>query len=384
MAIIVPNPNFFLEPGTDKVGRLLMELKTRLLATGLWRVKGSGDGKKPGSTGAGSYFAFEGVTPIAPSYDVFTLPPVNFTNVGAHAFGATYFPQTISNGYAWLVLEEIGTGRCILFSRGSQQGGTEGFLQMEVAPSGYDASLSTPQRIPMPIGTYKTMLGQRYADDGGNSFGSPRWIGHNSNLFYDTGSTLALFSTSAHRVVAQIWVETTPRAGGVCPFFIVVVQVSTPSLGGIIAYESMIGPPASETFPAMLAANRWTSSATNLFTSNASGNVNQYVQPSEWVGGSALNGVNAEPSYGQQLPAAPGSTRPVDADGYWRTFHPRVCNTNYSNNTYKYIGRAEHILANLVNREYPTTYNIALPNAYLTVGHLILPWPTGVVPAWGP
>jgi hypothetical protein len=370
MAIIVPNPNFFLEPGTDKVGRLLTELKTQLLATGLWRVKGSGDGKKMPGNVAGDFFAYEGVTSVAASYDVHTLPPVNFTNVGAHAFGGTYFPHTVSNYYAWLVLEEVGTGRCILLSRSNG----EHYLQMELALGGYNATLATAQRIPTPIGIYKTMLGQRSTDT----------LLHITNLFPSGVSSAALLSTSPLRVVAQIWVETEARAGGVCPFFIAVVQVSTPSVGGLIAYESSLGAPASESFPAVLTASTWTSSATNLFTANPDANTNPGYNPSHWVGGSALNGVHAEPSYGQQLIAAPGGTRPVDADGYWRTFHPRLGNANYGSNVYRYLGRAEHILANLVNREYPTTYNIALPNAYLTVGHLILPWPTGVVPAWGP
>lgn len=365
-------PNIIAIKGQDKLGVILTEIKDRLVATGLWRVKGSGDGFRGGGNGPGANFAFDGITAPAASYDVFTAPLAQ-----NYVFNTSYNPKSLTNAWAWFLLEEIGSGRCMLFQRDSPSYR----FGIEIALGGYDGAGAHAGNGPLPLGERRMMFGQRYAGSQ-TGYAPARYLAGSDSYLISQG----LDQASTTRIALHFWCETQARAGGVCPFCALIVDTSTPARGGGIVYESLVDAPINQGFPAVVGAgvpNMWS----YPYTANVQGtNLNQTVgNDAYWFGGSELRGVNASCEAAMNTSTSPLTARPADGDGFWRTFRPYFVVPPYgAGSIYQRLGTSEHFIANAVARDYPTTYGVATDSPYVSSGLFLLPWKRDLAPAWGP
>lgn len=333
MAIVVPSPNILLAANTDKVGRMLIELKNALVATGLWRVRGSGDGA--------SAFQLMGQTAgVGGSYDVFTSSPGYATN--------TTYPgpaNTISRGGAWYVLEEIGSGRCLALQRGTS--GIK-YLCGRFSLGGVASSGANATTVPAAVGTSTTL------NSSVNGGGSEFWA-----------NTLAAWDY-ATEVWCQIGVSLAARASGVCPFYLFTFRRSNSDHLGCVIYESVSSPVAGETHPLALSFTR---------VGEAVG-VNGFTQ-TWWVGGATLAGIRP---CGFAVPTGASPTLIIlaDSDGKWRT---KPVEFRYASNN-RWLGSSEHYFVNTGDqgggsgRTYPNTYfrNDLTKEPRLVVSYFLVPW----------
>lgn len=345
MTIIVPNPNVALAMADDKLGHLLIELKTQLVATGLWRVRGSGTG------GTGGTFELMGQTAGAGgSFDVFTAPTpylttVNGTSVLWYQGGA----GTISRASAWLVLEEIGSGRCLTIQRADSSGGqsngsvilTMRFSNAGVASSGASAVL--PPASTAPVATLMT----------------------NTNL----GGDLML-TTNAHWF--QLGVANSAEAGGVCPFWWSLYNRTAGTRNWGMLYDSLTDTVAGDLHPHVIGTGVWSTFFNDQFS-------NVRLFGGATLTGRGLTGYTLLTD--QPIPSSSPSsyTQPLGADGFWRTYRPLVLD-----DTGVVVGRSKNLLMHPINREYPTTYYVATPEARLALGQLLVPWKQATAPSSTP
>lgn len=348
MALVVSTPNIILAGSTDKIGRMIIELKNALVASGFWRVRGSSDGV--------SNFQLMGQTAgVSGSYDVFTSSP---GYSASSAYGG--LTNKISNAGAWLVMEEIASGRCWIYRR------VTGF-----APGGDTAYTYATRRVCFAVATSGAAVQTEPA-----AVGTSRdyHAGNESNW------CPGLTGTSTADIVLQIGVTNSLRGGNVAPFYVAAINKST----GVGAFgwiwESLTDAPSSEGHPFVTASYQWPyvfgTLGANTYGPESGNTTNG------WFGGSSLLPVATDSlsHVGTGYPLGTGQYLPIDPDGKWRTERPWV----------RYVtaktcaGRLEHYYRNAVSREYPATYNVSTSAARVACGHLIAPWAQGVAPTSNP
>lgn len=344
----------------DKAGQFLIELKDALVSTGLFRVTGSGDGL--------ATFQNEGQTAgEGGSFDIFTAQPPYWGGVNLLSEGRA---RSISRAYAWFQLRELSSSRVFQFRRyyyNDSSGSYSENVGICICPQGVAASGATPTKAPQSIG--------------------PKWwycadpsAGNGNTDAYDArlGMNGVMLSSSADETIWHLAVATEPRAQGVCPFFVWYINRTKSMVGGGFFYESLTDAPADNTDPYVLhCAQDWGQSFGWLNNESYGPwwNIQAVVTGRNPIVGCAFDRVNS-PAFTYSYPGK--AFAPLSSDGKWRTFRPRVRNASG-----QYVGRCEHIQANMVNRDYPTTYALGSSQPLITVGHMLLPWKQNAVPLWG-
>lgn len=381
MTLVVPEANIILAAGTDKLGHLLNRLRLALVATGLWEVTGSGDG--------GALVQNQGQTSgEGGSFDLFAPNP---TPVHAGDYQSWYnamqsAQRSLSRPYAWLQLKEKGSTRTIQFKRAAQGWGADGSYSdtfaMRIAPGGVKPSGATPTNAPQA------------------NTGTSEWLQQGANPS-TSFSVSPIFWSGAMRwwtqtsdVVMQLFVSTDARAKGVCPWAILLADRDRNAHVGGMFYESLVDAQPADQHPYIFRSSDTGSNTWGVLVgklgSEAIGPFHEVnISPSYQYG---VYGENCKPWLFEVMCVGdfdkgsnsyrlfwPGNVaHPLDADGKWRTFAPRVRLA-----AGKYAGRSEHLLANLGMRDYPTTYNLASSAPRIAAGQLLFPWPSNVVPLMG-
>ena len=355
----------------DRLGQMLIEMKNALVATGLWRVTGSGDN-------AGNVLN-EGQTPAASNggWDLFA-PNINenpyWVWAGAQADSnlagsnvQNALVRSISKTYAWFQLREVGSTRVLQIRRATYynpNGEYSDTLAWRFCPSGVKTSTANMGRPPDPTGVSFTWWANPQSTD--MSYGAP-WVGSGEPMRY----------THQGESVFHLWSATDARAGGVCPFYLTVVNRHTAQLAGGILYESMVDVQNNNPHPYLFRMGMWHEAfGRNGFQDKGPFWVRDTfgctgVNCELWCFDTVYNPVMTWNQPGNVL-AAP------DASGKWKTWVPKARATNMG-----YLGRSEHLLVNLVARDYPTTYGLASTDARLAIGQLLLPWKQNEVPIIG-
>lgn len=345
MAIVVPNPNVLLGMSDDKLGHLLIELKTQLVASGRWRVRGSGTG------GTGGTFQLMGQTAgVGGSFDVFTASTPYVTDMNGST--VRWFDGgagTISRASAWMVLEEVGSGRCLTIQRADSSGGQGNgsaiagmrFSNAGVASSG--AAATAPPASVAPVATLMT----------------------NTNV----GSDLMNVS-NAHWF--QLGVANAAEAGGACPFWWALYNRTAGTRTWGMLYDSLTDTAAGDLHPHVIGTAVWATFFNDQFSN------------SRLFGGATLaaRGLTGYTLLTDQLipNVAPSAySQPIGPDGFWRTYRPIVLDESGV-----FVGRSNSLLLHPINREYPTTYKVATPDARLVLGQLLVPWKQGTAPSSTP
>jgi len=353
---LVFTTNVLLPALGDKFGQLLIALKTALVASGRWRVRGSGDGKAAfqlmGQTGG-----------IAGSFDVFTASPAWSQDTSAYNAARN---NSITQPRAWLLLEEIASGRVLLAQRVAYNGGANesisGTVAVATAVASSGATANTP---PVLTGNSAFLAGNAWNDNGNNS---PQFC---DGAFGD----FAIGST--HQGWLQIGVETAARAGNVSPWYFAVWNRTTGTRAMGAIWESLTDVDVGQTHPLACAFGAWS----RVFGTIGNGSTGPIHAGSAWRGGDTL----ALCTLGYQQLVGIGATPPAyqqaGNDGKFRTERPWVLVPSIGS---RLLGRLEHAYLNKVSREYPTTYNVLDAEARLTLGHLIVPWQTGIIPSSSP
>jgi hypothetical protein len=360
MAIIVPNPNVLLDGFEDKIGHIMYEIRKRLLATGLWRVRGSGTGcaYTPTLDGFSAVQLMGQTAGVSGSFDLFQaatwLPFIEYNVTPTWYMGGA---NTFSRASAWIVLEEIVGGRCLILFRPTTNVDSNGTLNIRFCPNGVASSGATAILPPAPVGSYVTN-------------GSP--------------DGLYGYSADLQRSINQLWfqmgVADAPEAGNVCPFWIAIYNRTLAKRVWGMLYESLVDTVAGDAHPYIIGARGW-GTAYVFFDSIVSTGYNSALLFGGGTAGSRqLSGV----SVGSQ--AFPNSTQtypqPIGPDGYWRSQAPFVYTAVA--NTPAYVGRCKNILLHPINRDYPSTYNVGTPQSRLALGQILVPWAVGVAPGSSP
>lgn len=334
--ITLPTPNILLATNTDKVGHFLISIKNALVTTGLWRVRGSGDGT--------STFQLMGQTAgVGGSYDV-------FTGNGGLGYGTTAsYPgpsETISRVSAWMVLEEISSGRCLTLQRG-----TTGQLHMcgRMSLGGVASSGASNTAVPAAVGTSALIYAGAAMNGGGSNF----W-----------GNTVGPWANPGNGIYLHLGVSESARSLGVCPFFAVTFDRTNNDHLGCLIYESMSSAPSDSLHPLAVVATR-VGEAVGL-----NGFAGAY-----WVGGPSLLAVRP---CGFVTPGGnvPPAYAPLDSDGYYRT---KAMEFRYQASG-AWVGISEHYFVQPVTttRHYPTQYFSAepVPAPRIAITGFLFPWAT--------
>jgi len=348
MAMTIPTPNILLGMADDKLGKILIELKNQLVATGLWRVRAS----STGGSGAEAVFQNMGQTAgLAGSFDVFTGSPAYLTNVdGSTIAWSSGGAGSISRLGSWLVLEEIASGRCLTVLRTNSAGQANSTTVMHITWSngGVAASGATVAAPPAQVAPSVQL--------------APT---------VSLGADLAL-TTNAHWL--QLAVSDASDAGNVCPFWWSVFNRTTGAKTWGMIYESLTDAPAGDLHPYVVGSRLWSEIFNDSF-----GKQRMY-------GGAALalrgfSGYHLAPPGTTNIPnISPATyTQPVGVDGFWRTYRPMVLD-----GAGVVCGRSKNFLLHPINREYPTTYGLAGADPRLALGQFLVPWKQGVVPSSTP
>jgi len=363
MAIQWPNPNFLIPQGRDKLGMFLLEFRRVLTESGLFVVTGSGDGllayENEGQT--------DGSGPGR--WDVFANNADNPYYIGSDILGGANALNQISKATAWLQIKEVVSTRTWQIGRVYNQASYSNFsgtIYWKFCPYGVQPSGATAKKWPPPIGV-STFWGGDFTTSNW-AYAYPLCPGINQDLAQD--------------IIAQIGVTDTPRAKGVCPFFVVLANRTTQSAVGGFYYESLTDVDPSLEHPFV---HRFSTTFVDTWGAVGGGNSGSFFTEGAPAGGivghagDRLAPYRFDAKHSNWLGTIPGpGFVPLNASGKWDTFYPRVRTVRDGD-----LGRCEHLLANMVNRNYPTTYNLSGPSPRLTVGQLLLPWRADVVPSIG-
>lgn len=344
------SPNRQLIHVHDRLAHMLIDLKNVLVASGLWVVTGSGDGlsavQNQGQTAG-----------VGGSYDVFTASPPYLDTAGTWYSGVA---NSFSNGYAWFQIKEVGSARVFQFQRNSNSGSNSEYIACRFCPTGVatTGATSTVAPAPTPTNSFVHVLGSVLA---------------RNTALVGTGTGLQV--TTSNPTTYHFWHASAPRAGGVCPFAVMVLNKSTNTYQWGFFYESMLDTQAGNTEPWLL------SSATNYpsaFGALGSGSGGPFWGTTGTTGGLVPWSFDYTVSVVASLSFPGVGYPPMPADNVWRTQYCRARTAT------AYLGRSEHFLQNHVARDYPTTYNLASAEPRIALGQLLLPWATDIVPDWGP
>jgi len=344
--------NVLLPALEDKLGHVLIALKNALVASGRWRVRGSGDGK--------AAFQLDGQT-AGPSFDVFTASPA--WSQDATAYNAVR-NNSITQPRAWLLLEEIASGRVLLIQRSS-------------ATSNSDAGACAAIAVATGVATTGASALAPPALTGNVGFlAGTLWNG-SSGSFAElaTGNQGDFGINSTQQFWLQIAVENTSRAGNVAPWFFSVWNRTTnaPCTGGL--WESLTDVDVGVTHPLACAFGSWP----RVWGTVGNGTTGA-LSSGGWRGGDTLAACTLGYSQNAGIGATPPFYQQPGNDGRFRTERPWLLVPSIGS---RHIGRLEHAFMNKVAREYPTTYDLAGAAPRLTLGHLIMPW-TAVAPESSP
>lgn len=362
MAIVWPVTNLSLPTGRDKAGAMLIALRDALVGSGLWEVSGSGDGR--------ALFQNKGQTAgIAGKFDVFTASPAYYIGADANFAGAA--AGTISALNAWLQIKEIGSTRTLQIGRHYGNGYTA-VLSFKWCPDGVQASGASPTRWPNHTGSAQFL---------NNDFKEPP-VYSGGNLFGE-----ALSASNAYEAIVHIGTSDVARSKGVCPFFLLVINRSTSEPNAALIYESLTDSHELNMHPYLLRTSVNSTSKSPWWRAVGQVGAAAYgpffggndLTAEMGITGSPVTRVNCAAHAVTGGPTLPGAAfAPPQPDGRWRTHHLRAFTT-----AGLYLGRTEHLLANLQNRDYPTTYDVAGSSPRITAGHLLLPWQQNTVPILG-
>jgi len=345
MAYTVPSPNVLLNIGEDRLGHQLIELKTQLVATGLWRVRGSGDGVTFQNTGqtagvGGSYDVFTGAVKWAPII-YYGMSPTGWANGPAGG---------MSRANAWFILEEIGSGRCLSVQRFTSSPDQVGAHFFKFSPGGF-------------------------ASTGATNIAPPAAVGASVTITINAFNTYAAYQPpeSGPASWLQIGCATAADPGGVCPFYLAVYNRTTgaPVMG--MLYESLEETVAGDAHPFVFGAGLWNAGA---------GVFSMFDTTVYFYGGAAMatRKLSALSCNATIYPNnTPTTAQPIGPDGKWRAIRPPVNDAAAT-----WVGRCRNILAHPINRNYPTTYGVATAAPRLVLGQILVPWVTGVAPQSSP
>jgi len=344
--------NILLPTLEDKFGHLIIALRDALVASGLWRVRGSGDGKA----------AVQLMGQTAGPYDVFTASP-------AWSQDASVF-NTVRNGSitqprAWLLLEEIPSGRVLLMQRCQNTGSTTDSSALSVGvATGVASSGATAIQPPALTGNSAFLAGNAWPITSPNV----TEVTSSNSTEYAIGSTRQCW--------LQIAVENTARAGNVCPWWFAVWDKSAniPVMGGI--WESLTDVDTGVNHPLACAFGSWS----RVWGTVGNGNTGPINVSSAWRGGDTLALCTTGYSQNIGIGATPPTYQAPGNNGKVRTERPWLLVPALGS---RHIGRFEHGFMNKSAREYPTTYDVAGAQPRITLGHLIMPW-TAVSPESSP
>jgi hypothetical protein len=348
--IIVANSS--LPGSTDKMGRLLIELKNALVGTGLWVVTGSSDGlslmqNQTQTAGVGG------------SYDVFATTQVYMTSSTGTGAGM------IGNNNAWYQLKEVGTTRTLQVQREvnlTSSASYSGRINIRFCPGGTATSGATTSLTPAPVGTSTTFHGSMSTRSGGS-------IGPSSNTSLQWDNT--------NEVVWNLGVRTTPGAGGVCAFYMTVINKATNVYIWGTFYESMLDTQAGDAHPYLMSFSDSFANTYGFLGTQSAGPF--------WSSTWRTYGATCAPwifdyTGNSFVGTFPGASYPaIPADGIVRASYCRARTA-----TLGYVGRSEHFVHNTTIRDYPTTFNLSSTTPNIALGQLIAPWKQNIVPGWGP
>jgi hypothetical protein len=349
MSNLVITPNILLTSNLDKVGLALITLKNALVATGLWRVVGSGDGQ--------SAFQLLGQTAgVGGSYDVFTAGT-------PYASGGTNWHQGPANGIsraaAWFILEEITSGRVFACQRTTQsQSNTASAVAFAIGlarpTSGASATV-----IPALPGTSAFLLGTAWNTTQG------AWPATEGSTATDT---------------AQWWMQLaitdSLAAGNVAPFYLAIWSKTSNVPVCAIMWESLASVDTGVSHPVVAAAGSWPQVFGTPGNASSGG-----AFAGTWRGGDTLAAAAYEYPNNGGIGTIPANYQAVNNAGIYRTHQPWVLIPGVSS---KHLGKLEHFYLNKVNRQYPTTYGVAGTTPRVTLGLLIGTWKTATTPETSP
>jgi hypothetical protein len=333
--------NVLVDSNVDKIGMMWMSLKAALVASGRWRVRGSGDGK--------AAFQLMGQTAgVAGSFDIFTAsPPWN-------AAGMAYNTRanSISNASAWLVLEEIASGRVYVVQRDA--GAVFPETSFVVAAAGVATTGASATVLPArtgsqatlnPSGTYPTNQG-----DYNPSSASQAWL--------------------------QFAVDNSVRPGNVSPWWFAMWNKTSNRSMWASMWLQLVDVDPGTTNPVVAAGGNWS----NVFGTVGDGAQGPTINGSIWKGGNGWLPCNISYRTNVGIGASPPLYQQLSTDSKYRTERPWILQPSVGS---RIVGRVEDAYLNKVAREYPATYGIAGAEPRLTLGHLILPW-TATAPESSP
>jgi hypothetical protein len=332
--------NVLIPVSSDKVGKILISVKDALLASGRWRLIGSGDGK--------TAFQLRGQTAgVAGSYDVFTASP-QWALVGT-----TYnaWPNSFSNNNAWFILEEIASARVALFQRAVGGNGD----------------------------TLIAKIGTAVAVTGASATVAPAFVGPSGTLLNSgslgTATELGVASTLEHWL--QIGADNSVNAGNnVSPWFFSVWSKTNnaPVSGGF--WLPLIETDPGVTVPVVTAIGPWG----GVFGTPGNADGGLVGAGSVWRAGTSWDAASIAYLTCTGVGASPPQYQQLGTDGKWRTYKPLIAYPAIGN---RHVGKVDLVYLNKVSRNYPATYDLSGAQPRITLGHLLFPW-TNVAPLTSP
>ena len=351
MAMILDVENYLIGTGQDRFGHVLIKLKDTLVARG-WTVEGSGDGQ--------SVFARNGQT--AGPYDVFTSGTGYYVGGGEWSVGGA---NTISNTNAWMILREPAPSTRELLLQRSSSTASNNMLylhNLRFSTSGFVQSGCSATVVNVNTVVANTSYNRAAAT---------------TTLVWGNGTAETALTTDQYYL--QILVSDSARGDNVWPFYMWCWNTVDNNRGGEWVYESLVQAPGNERWIAKFGYGDATASVFALATNQSAETV--------WYGrneATLLPATNIQFSRIYFLAAAyaiPGNwvTSQIPcADGDVRGGYPFIFNAA----DFSYKGISEHWTFNPRNRDYPSTIDVATPNAKISLGCAILPWKQNVVPSF--
>lgn len=368
------NTNVALNGQYDKAGDAFFRLKNALAATGLWRVKGSGDG--------GSLVQNRGQTAglggSAP-WDVLTAAIAGTS--GNFATGAA---GSFSRVRAWYIMEELDavggnpTGRAFCVKRSHSTGNDTG-LSYAVAfvTDNFQNSGATSTTPPSPVSTALYVNGSTFADGGAAALMPKTGLVTygETNQAYDNLTTAFSANNWLH-----IGIENAPGADKVVGFQMQTFCRTDGQTGIAFYYRAYDNAVASNQHPAVVAIGSWSRvfgivgaathgpfAGTNVTFDLNSGTAARYtLRANQNTGGGV-----AHPS---------GTFQPGRSDGKHFVTPIEVVTAAGGQ-----VGTLRNCYPNIVNRNYPTTYGVVAPNIPRFInGHMITEWVNGSAPGFTP
>jgi hypothetical protein len=350
--------NRLIPSTSDKIGAVIINLKNALVAATTWRVRGSGDGV--------AAFQLMGQTAgVGGSYDIFTSGAGYLASgTGWGQFGSPTKANSITNMRAWVVLQEIVSGRCLTIQRCAQNAQYDAHTLTACMSDGVASTGATANTPPAMTGRSQYLVNTAF-----NTTAYDNYVSHDANGAL-IGSTVEWWQQIAVEDVADpagvaswyftVWSRTGNASvmGGFWQQLSDVDTLVTPFvavMGNPTRVWGTVGTAASGQLHTAVPNNMKTLDDSAICTIEVPSNM----------------GIGVTPSLYQQLNNA----------SKWRTHRPWVLKPAQGS---KHIGRFKHFFLNKLNREYPSTYGVATADARLTLGHYLVPWATGVGPNTSP